>query len=168
LDPYDAEFVCGLRSDPDLNEHLSSAPADVQAQREWLVSYKKREVQGQEFYFAIRCDGKDVGVVRLYDLKLIEGLRSFSWGSWIILPPRAPGIVTYSAVMMYELGFSVLGFERAHFEVMKANSGVIAFHKRAGAVLESTQPDRFEFGFFPAAWHSFRDASQSQIADHRR
>jgi len=69
--------------------------------------------------------------------------------------------------MVYELGFDVLGFDRAHFEVLLGNTRVIDFHKRAGAVLEHELPDRLEFGFFPSAWATFRQASQVQIEHHR-
>lgn len=168
VDLHDAEFICSLRADPTLNLHLSVAPVDVSAQQEWLVSYKEREAQGLEFYFVIRCDGQDVGVVRLYDFRYINGLKSFSWGSWIIRPPRAPGIVTFSAIMMYELGFDVLNFDRAHFEVMRGNLAVLAFHERSGAILENTLADRFEYGFWPDGWTGFRQRSGSQIADHRQ
>jgi hypothetical protein len=50
---------------------------------------------------------------------------------------------------------------------MKGNDRVIAFHNRAGAILEHTMSDRLEFGFWPSQWQAFRSASHEQIAAHR-
>jgi len=166
-DITDAEFICTLRSTPELNTYISATSSDVQAQREWLSKYKGREAAGQEFYFVIQSDGNDVGVVRLYDFREINKQQSFSWGSWIIRPPRVSGLVTFSAVMVYEIGFDTLGFDRAHFEVIKGNDNVISFHLRSGAVLENTLSDRLEFGFWPEHWHTFKSESRDQIAKHR-
>src|SRR5207249_1308816 len=88
---------------------------------------------GCEFYFVIVADRADQGVVRMYDFREIEGRKSFSWGSWIIKPPRPPGLVTFSAVCIYELGFNTLAFDQSHFYVRRENTRVIEFHHRAGA-----------------------------------
>lgn len=167
VEPDDAAFICELRSDPALNKHLSASSPDVEAQRAWILRYKEREASGSEFYFVIRCDGNDVGVVRLYDFKEIDGKPSFCWGSWIIKPPRPPGLVNFSAAMIYELGFDALGFERSHFDVRNENTGVIAFHTRAGATLEEVLEHDHIFSFWRKDWEAFRKAVQPQITAHR-
>lgn len=165
---HDAGYICALRADETLNRHLNISPTDVLAQLSWLEAYKSREAAGEEYYFAIVSDGRDAGVVRLYDFRELEGRRSFCWGSWIIPAPRAPGLVTFSAVMVYEVGFDALGFEQSHFDVRQGNTGVIGFHERAGARrVDEDEQDVF-FRFLPEDWTRFRAASAAQIADHRR
>ncbi len=150
----DAAFICELRSDPNLNRYLNPSSDDEAEQREWIKRYKDREICGEEYYFVISHNKTDYGVVRMYDFR--ENPRSFSWGSWIVKPTRPAGLVTYSAVMIYELGFECLGFEQAHFDVRKENTNVINFHLRSGAIeTGKTELDRF-FVFPKKRWHSFK------------
>lgn len=161
--PDDAEFICKLRSDPNLNQHISKSSAAVEHQRTWIENYKEREEEGEEFYFVIRHQDKDLGVVRMYDFKE----NSFCWGSWIILPSRPSGLVTFSAVMIYEMGFDSLGFEQSHFDVRIENEKVINFHKRSGAE-PTTRDNTDQFFIFPKSkWPAFRKASDVQIKMHR-
>src|SRR3954467_981960 len=115
VEPDDAAFICHLRNDPSLNRHLGPSSPDVEQQRQWIERYKLREQADDEFYFVIVSDGQERGVARMYDFRPINGERSFCWGSWIIPPPRIPGLATFSAIMIYELGFDTLGFQRCHF-----------------------------------------------------
>lgn len=159
----DAEFICNLRNDPSLNHYISKSSSDVEAQKEWIRAYKDREDAGEEFYFVICNQNKDFGVVRLYDFRQ----NSFSWGSWIILPSRPSGLVTYSALMVYEMGFEVLGFDQSHFDVRLENQGVINFHLRAGAIpTRRTELDQ-HFVFPKDKWPHFREQSDDQFRKHR-
>ena len=164
VEPEDAEFICGLRSDQNLNEHISKTSPDAVAQRDWIEQYKVREAAGKEFYFIIRHQLKDYGVVRMYDFRR----NSFCWGSWIILPSRPSGLVTYSAIMIYEMGFDILGFDQSHFDVRTENTKVIDFHLRSGA--KATERDEVDqhFIFSKDAWLKFRTASTEQIKTHRK
>ena len=145
VEPEDAEFICKLRSNQQLNEYISASDPDVDPQRKWIEKYKEREAVG------------------LYDFKG----DSFSWGSWIILPSRPSGLVTYSAVMVYEMGFEALGFEQAHFDVRIGNNKVIDFHVRSGA--QSTDRSAIDqyFVFPKANWPAFQEKSAKQIEMHR-
>lgn len=167
IEPEDAAYVCSLRTDSSLNRYLSASAADVAAQREWIERYQAREATGGEFYFVIVSDTEDRGLIRMYDFKEIGGEPSFCWGSWIIPPPRPAGLVTFSAITMYELGFDTLGFPRAHFDVVKANAGVIAFHLRAGAEPEGDDARSFHYRYTPSAYARFRADSAAQVARHR-
>ncbi|WP_291727538.1 GNAT family N-acetyltransferase [Leisingera sp. F5] len=163
--PSDAAFICQLRADPALNRHLSPSSSVVLDQAEWITHYKDRERRGEEYYFVISCKEVDYGVVRVYDFH--DNPRSFSWGSWIIKPARPAGLVTFSAVMVYEIGFETLGFEQAHFDVRKGNSKVLNFHLRSGAV-ETGETEQNRLFVFPRiSWPGFRQASSSQIKEHR-
>lgn len=166
-DNGDAEYICKLRGDPDLNRHLNAGSPEVHAQLDWLKQYKGRERDGQEFYFVIVSDRRPAGLVRMYDFRFIDGRSSFSWGSWIIPAPRAAGLVTYSALLMYELGFDVLKFDHAHFDVRVGNTGVIAFHERVGARRVRATEQDVSFNFSPEAYATFKATSARQIAEHR-
>ena len=78
--------------------------------RRRIETDKAREAEGRGFYFVIVADGADQGVVQTAPIsREIDGRKSFCWGSWIIKPPRPPGLVTFSAICIYELGFYWLG-----------------------------------------------------------
>lgn len=129
----DAEFICSLRNDEKLNTYISSSTADVDAQRDWIKTYKIKEFLAQEFYFII-CKNQDdqpIGTVRLYDFK--ESPKSFCWGSWILNENKTKYAAVESALLVYEAGFSTLGFEQSHFDVMKGNDKVHSFHLKMGA-----------------------------------
>lgn len=166
-DMADAAYICALRSDPTLNQHLSVSTAEAAEQLRWLERYKVREQAGEEYYFVIVCDGVDRGVVRMYDFREIEGRRSFCWGSWIIPPPKTPGLATYSALLIYEIGFGALGFQQAHFDVRLGNRGVIAFHERAGARRVGEDDTDVFFWFFPEDHQRMRERNASQVEAHR-
>lgn len=168
ITPADAAYICALRADPSLNRHLSASPPDVAAQLRWIERYQAREAEGREFYFCIVSQCQDRGVVRVYDFREIGGLSSFSWGSWIIAPPRPPGLVTVSALMIYELGFDTLGFPRAHFDVRRGNAGVIAFHLRVGAELEDEDADSCHYRYTPSAYARLRADSEAALHWHRQ
>ncbi len=83
----------------------------------------------------------------LYDIRSFEGRDSFSWGSWIIPPPPVPGLASYSALAIYEIGFSGLGFDQSHFDVRKGNTKVLGFHTGTGATVVSEDAENFYFVF---------------------
>ena len=164
----DAAYICRLRADPDLNQHLNPSSTVVEDQKRWLDAYKAREAEGCEFYFVIMHDGADAGVVRMYDFRLDQVPTSFAWGSWIVPAPRPAGLVTFSALMIYEVAFDALGFQQAHFTVRKDNSGVIAFHLRAGARQVDEDDDEFHFVYSPEAYRQLRADSEERYAALRR
>lgn len=166
-DEQDAAYICRLRGDETLNQHLNPSSADVSAQLRWLERYKVREAAGEEYYFVIVSDGADAGLVRLYDFREVEGKNSFCWGSWIIPAPRAPGLVTYSALLVYEVGFGALGFAQSHFDVRQGNTGVIGFHERSGAKRIGEDEQDVYFTFQPEDHERLRETSAAQIAAHR-
>lgn len=168
VEPADAEFICALRSDAKLSRFLNAPETTVAEQRSWIEGYKIREGRGQEYYFVIVHGGTDRGVVRIYDFRPIEGLLSFCWGSWIIAPPPIAGLATYSALMIYELGFIVLGFERCHFDVRRGNRKVIAFHERSGAQVVGEDADNLYFSFSRRAHLSFFAAHERERVAHQQ
>ena len=130
IQPEDAAYVHGLRTDPVYNAHLSEVRGTVGDQRAWIEAYKPREALGQEFYYLIeRKDGTQCGLVRLYDIEA----ESFTWGSWILDENKTPKAALESAVLIYDVGFYGLGCNRAVFDVRSDNTHTLAFHRRFGA-----------------------------------
>jgi hypothetical protein len=67
IQPGDADYVYGLRTDPTYNRHLSDVRGTAENQRHWIEAYKAREVSLGELYYVIeRKDGTRCGLVRLY------------------------------------------------------------------------------------------------------
>ena len=127
----DADYVHRLRTDPSLNTHLSEVRGSVLQQKDWIESYKQREIAGSEYYYIIErlSDALPCGVVRLYNIKG----SYFTWGSWILDQNKPQKAALESAVLIYELGFDFIGCELAVFEVRKDNIHTINFHRRFGA-----------------------------------
>lgn len=142
IEPEDAGYVHGLRTDPAYNRHLSEVHGTAEDQRRWIEAYKDREAVGSEYYYVIeRRDGTRCGVVRLYNI----GADHFTWGSWILDHNKPPKAALESAVLIYDLGFGMLGLSQAAFDVRRDNERTLAFHRRFGA--EETHSDAYDIFF---------------------
>jgi RimJ/RimL family protein N-acetyltransferase len=141
VEPWDAAYIHGLRTDPAYNEHLSVVTGSVEDQRGWIETYKAREVAGSEYYFVIeRRDGTRCGVVRLYD---ITGNR-FTWGSWILDYNKPAKAALESAVLSFGVGFDTLALDVANVDVRVNNTHAEAFYRRLGMVeISRTEQDVF-------------------------
>lgn len=131
IQPADAQYVHGLRINPAYNRHLSEVRGTAEDQRRWIEAYKAREAAGQEYYYVIerRDDTTRCGVVRLYDIKADH----FTWGSWILDANKPPKAALESAVLIYDLGFSVMKMAYAAFDVRRENTRTLEFYRRFGA-----------------------------------
>lgn len=142
IEEGDAEFVLSLRIDGKYNTYLSKVTSDLDAQRKWIAEYKKDESKGEQYYFIIELnDGVPCGTVRLYDFKD----DSFCWGSWILNESKTKYAALESAFLVYQFGFEQLKFKKSHFDVMKGNKQVIAFHRKLGAIEISSDDERYYF-----------------------
>ena len=138
----DAAFLLGLRLDPSRNRNISATSSDLDAQVAWMRAYADRAAAGREAYFVIEVDGRPQGSLRLYDYRASED--SFCWGSWIIRPGAPASTAHQSAILVYDLAFGALRFNRSHFDVRQANQSVWKFHERMGArLLREDDQDRF-------------------------
>lgn len=161
----DAEFILSLRLNEELGKHLNKTENNVEKQRNWLRQSIPKE---DEWYFVVTDKaGNKIGTIRIYDvidagevyerhkdLQNCEGSfksearqKSFSWGSWIIMPQARSYGSFESAILIYRYAFEVLGFEYCHFDVRKANQKVIDFHLRFGAKIISEDEDNYYFTF---------------------
>ena len=51
VQPSDAYFILSLRMNEKFNKHLSKVDNDLEQQSNWLIEYKKREVQKKRVLF---------------------------------------------------------------------------------------------------------------------
>ncbi len=146
IEPDDAGYVYGLRTNPAYNAHLSEVTGTVEDQRRWIEGYKSREAVGREYYFVIerRDTGTPCGVVRLYDISS----DSFTWGSWILDHNKPTKAALESAVLIYRIAFERLSLSRAVFDVRRENDNTLSFHRRFGAT-ETHADDRDVFFVYP-------------------
>jgi RimJ/RimL family protein N-acetyltransferase len=148
----DAEFILSLRSDPELNRHLSTTSQDVEAQRQWIREYKQRQAASTEYYFIISKSGEKLGTIRAYDFRD----DSFCWGSWIILRGTSPQVAIASVLMIYDFSFDQLGFTKSHFDVRRDNESVRRFHLRMGAKIVRSDEGNEYFELLEDAYRQYR------------
>jgi RimJ/RimL family protein N-acetyltransferase len=123
----DADFLLKLRTDEKKSRFLNKTENDLQKQIEYIKKYKAAE---DEYYFIIEAKGKQkLGCFRIYD---IYG-DSFCIGSWIIADDAPEMTAIESIILIYEFGFSKLGYGHCHFDVRKENRSVQRLHEMYGA-----------------------------------
>ncbi len=126
----DAEYLHSLRINPEFNVYLTPVDGGVDGQRRWLREYKIRESVNTEVYFIILDKyEKKCGCVRLYNIDE----EKFTWGSWILNRFKPAKAALESAVLVYVVGFELLGLKRAAFDVQISNLHTLKFHDRFGA-----------------------------------
>ena len=119
----DAEFLVGLRSDPELNQFLNSSTDSVQDQLDWFADYYFRN---DDYYFVIETLASHLpqGVIALYnvDRQSMDG----EWGRWILKPDSLAAIE--SAWLIYQFAFRVLGLQSVYCRTVVDNRKVVSFH----------------------------------------
>lgn len=129
IEAADANYVYGIRTNPQYNTHLSTVTGTAEDQRRWIEGYKAREASGAEYYFVIeRLDGVRCGLIRLYDIQNVN----FTWGSWILDENKTPKAALESAILSFGVGFEILGCERAFVDVRIQNQHAERFYRRLG------------------------------------
>lgn len=103
----DAEFIVKLRTNPKLGRFIHSTSSDINKQYEWIREYKKRELDGLEYYFIFYKDGKPVGLNRIYRLEEDR----FTSGSWVFEPNESFENAIASALIVRTIAFDLLGKE---------------------------------------------------------
>lgn len=130
VEDSDADFILKLRLDPRLNRFISPSENNLSKQVAWIQNYKHREKNGTEYYFIIETkDLEPIGTVRIYDFQD----KSFCWGSWILAVGAPATAAIESALLIYHIGFDIIGFTQSHFDVRIENERVCSFHEKFGA-----------------------------------
>ena len=147
VQPEDAAYIHGLRTDPTYNDHLSPVTGTVEDQRSWIEAYKTRETKGTEYYFVVeRKDGVRCGVVRLYDITDDQ----FTWGSWILDHNKPRKAALETAVLSFGVGFDALKLDVANVDVRVKNTHAEAFYRRLG-MTETHRTDQDIFFIYSRA-----------------
>ncbi len=126
----DAEFIYKLRTDPVLSRYIHDVHGGVEGQVQWIRNYKKREAEGQEYYFIFYKDREPVGLNRLYSFHD----TTYTGGSWVMVPNSPMEVVLAVPLIMREITFEELGmtFEDNYDATHIENKKVIKFNKMFG------------------------------------
>ncbi|HCA08465.1 GNAT family N-acetyltransferase [Chryseobacterium sp.] len=123
----DASFIVSIRNNEKKSRFISKTSPDVDAQKQWIQSYKEREQQQKEYYFiAFDENNEDFATYRVY--KIDSGLPEI--GSWVSKPEYSNvknSVKVDMAVKDFVL--NELNFDTIQFEVRKQNTSVNSYHK---------------------------------------
>jgi RimJ/RimL family protein N-acetyltransferase len=120
----DAGFIVNLRNLPQAVGTIGDTSPDHGAQERWIEAYWERP---DDYYFIVEtCNGKSIGTIAIYDV--VNGTGE--WGRWIILPGIMAALS--SAILVYDLAFSVLELRELRGCVVSDNTRVISFHRKCG------------------------------------
>ena len=125
----DSDFIYNLRLLK--GKHLNNKRFTRKNNEEWISNYKKREASCNEYYFIIFDKKKDVGFVRIYNLNF--KLKTFTWGSWVLLDGSPYTYPIISTLMIYSFAFDFLKMKESFFDVKNENLKVNSFHIKTGA-----------------------------------
>lgn len=129
VEEKDAEFILELRVDSDLDTYMHKVPNDINVQVNWIREYKKREIDGLEYYFIYFVDGSPIGVNRMVNI------RNDSWmgASLIFKKDCPPGTPILATLLQYYIGFEILE-KSVHFgDLLKGNLKAIRFNQFLGS-----------------------------------
>lgn len=127
VEEQDANFIISIRNDDKKARFISRTYPHVELQKKWIKEYKKREKNGEEFYF-IATDGnnEDFATYRIY--KIESGLPEI--GSWVSKPNYSNPLNSLKVdVIIKNYVFDELGFDKLQFEVRKLNHSVVKYHQ---------------------------------------
>jgi len=99
----DSEFIVSLRTDPRLSKFIHETSSNVEDQKQWIRNYKKREVQGLDYYFMFSINNVRQGLARIYDITE----DSFMQGSWVFSPDAVLGASVLGNIISSEIGFEL-------------------------------------------------------------
>ena len=123
----DADFIHGLRTDPELSRYIHTTPPDPAAQRAWLATYYERP---DDYYFCVidEVTTEREGAIGLNNVD--PAARTAEMGRWILR--RGSLAAAESALLVYTIGFEDLGLDRVYCRTVSANRAVVSFHRSCG------------------------------------
>ena len=127
----DAEFILNIRLDPELGKYMRNVSNKINRQIKWIREYKKRELQGIEYYFIYSRNGLPLGVNRM------TNIQNDSWmgASLIFKKDSGAGTPILATLIQYHIGFEILD-KSVHFgDILKGNKKSIKFTKFLGSDL---------------------------------
>lgn len=123
----DADFIIRLRHNDKKSKFIHKISGNIIDQENWIRDYLVKEKRGNEYYFITFNNNDNIpyGTTRLYNFTS----DSFETGSWVFLDNSPEGLSIIGDILGREVGYEILGFDYCTFEVRKANSKVIRYHK---------------------------------------
>jgi len=127
LTPDDAQQMCDLRNDPQINRFLSSTETiTVEQQKVWTIKNKEK---GDDFYFKIldKKTGDFCGAVALYNKNSRDNAAEF--GRYVCKSPLQSMEAEY---LILKFGFDVMFLDAIYCRTMKDNKHVWNQHYKFG------------------------------------
>lgn len=124
----DAEFITMLRSNKKLSKYIHASNGSVDEQIKWIQEYKKRELEGTEYYFIFIKDGSPYGLSRISNIDWLH--LTFTSGSWICEPGHPIEDVLITGILYNEIVFDMLKLKVAICDVRKNNKYVLNYHRK--------------------------------------
>jgi RimJ/RimL family protein N-acetyltransferase len=123
----DAAFILGVRTDPELSRLIHPTSSRLEDQQAYLQRYF--DSAGDCYFIVVRsATGRPEGTIAIYDIHSTAG--EAEWGRWIIRQDSLAA--AESALLIYRVGFEVLGLNRMYCRTAAANGNVVAFHTSCG------------------------------------
>jgi RimJ/RimL family protein N-acetyltransferase len=123
----DADFLHGLRIDPELSRYIHATSPDPAAQRAWLAAYFERPA---DYYFCVidEVTAEREGAIGLNDVDRLAGTAEM--GRWILR--RGSLAAAESALLVYTIAFEDLALDRVYCRTVSNNKAVVSFHRSCG------------------------------------
>jgi RimJ/RimL family protein N-acetyltransferase len=123
----DADFLHGLRIDPELARYIHPTSSDPAAQRAWLATYYERP---GDYYFCVidEVTAKREGAIGLNDVDHVAATAEM--GRWILR--RGSLAAAESALLVYTIAFEDLALDRVYCRTVSVNKAVVSFHRSCG------------------------------------
>lgn len=134
----DAAFIVKLRTNKKLSRFIHETDDDVEKQKEWIREYKKREIEGKDYYFIYFSGNRPVGVNRIYNITD----ESSTGGSWVCSEDAkmeeslATNFICTELCEMYDI-------PSGPYTVSKGNNHVLKYHLLMGS--EIISEDGYEY-----------------------
>src|SRR5690606_21357108 len=80
----DAEFILSLRANAERTKYMLSLDSDLEKQRNWIKEYKKRQIEGKDYYFIFEIGTRKMGVLRISNIDYLN--KKAKAANWIKIP----------------------------------------------------------------------------------
>lgn len=135
----DAEFILSLRCDEKKARFLHKTENNLEKQIEYLKRYKTLD---NEWYFIIENKRHEPkGTIRIYG---VQGTQ-YTSGSWLMTDDSLPEETLEGTLLVGQMAYEVLGFEKEYFDVRKGNKKVVRFHLSGGAKIVGEDEENYYF-----------------------
>jgi UDP-4-amino-4,6-dideoxy-N-acetyl-beta-L-altrosamine N-acetyltransferase len=131
------DFVLSLNND---EEFSKSFPRKEKITKEQHLNFLKHLDKKGDLYYVINYDGKDVGVVSIYDIDMLN--KRAEWGRFIVLPEY--GSVAFPvSKMIIKKAFKELKLHKLYCHMLETNTKVIQLNRLLGFKDEGVLKDHY-------------------------